>query len=75
MIETKHTLSEQYVLTPADVGKLLQVEPRTVRTWLHQGALIGVRLPGGDWRVLPTDFDRFLRQRRQVAEAAPGETG
>jgi excisionase family DNA binding protein len=73
MIETKHAPSGQQLLTPAHVGELLQVEPRTVRKWLHQGALIGVRLPGGDWRVLHADFDHFLQQRRQIVEAAAGD--
>lgn len=55
------------LLTVSDVADRLRVEPRTVRKWLQEQRLIGLRLPGGDWRVLPEDFAAFLNQIRMPA--------
>jgi excisionase family DNA binding protein len=52
------------VLTPIHLADLLHVEPRTIRKWLHEGALVGVRLPGGDWRVLQADCTVFCPRDR-----------
>lgn len=59
------------LLTVSDVADRLRVEPRTVRKWLQEQRLIGLRLPGGDWRVLPDDFAAFLSQSRAQADAVP----
>ena len=69
--EPRPSAPDEPLLTPAHVADLLHVEPRTVRAWLQRGALVGVRLPGGDWRVLHADFDAFLQQRRHTPESAP----
>ncbi len=58
------------LMTVGDVADLLRVEPRTVRKWLQDQRLVGLRLPGGDWRVLPDDFATFLSQSRMQTEAA-----
>jgi excisionase family DNA binding protein len=55
------------LLTVSDVADRLRVEPRTVRKWIQEQRLIGLRLPGGDWRVLPEDFTTFLKQIRVQA--------
>jgi len=52
------------LMTVGDIADLLRVEPRTVRKWLQEQHLISLRLPGGDWRVLPDDFAAFLSQSR-----------
>ena len=39
------------LLTPAETAQQLRVSPRTVRRWLVEGRLVGVRLPSGRWRV------------------------
>jgi excisionase family DNA binding protein len=60
------------LLTVGDVADRLRVEPRTVRKWLQEQRLVGLRLPGGDWRVLPDDFAAFLSQiRMQTSADAP----
>ncbi len=55
------------LLTVSDVADRLRVEPRAVCKWLLEQRLIGLRLPGGDWRVLPEDFAAFLNQIRTPA--------
>lgn len=48
--------------TVAEVAELLSVTRATVRTWLGNGDLKGVQLPGGDWRVRKEDLDEMLRE-------------
>lgn len=52
------------VLTPSEIADLLHIDPKTVRKWLRERSLIGIQLPGGDWRVLQPDFDAFIQQYR-----------
>ena len=46
--------------TVADVAKTLKVLPVTVRVWLQQGKLRGIKLPGGDWRIRREELDTLL---------------
>ena len=50
----------QWVYTPEQVAVLAQVIPGTARRWLRTGALEGVRLPGGTWRVHESALRAFL---------------
>lgn len=47
------------VMTPTEVGQMLQVHRKTVTRWILQGRLRGIRI-GGQWRVLRRDLDGFL---------------
>jgi excisionase family DNA binding protein len=38
------------LMTLAEVGDLLRVDPKTVSRWCHDGKLDAVRTPGGRWR-------------------------
>ena len=60
------------VLTPVEIAELLHIDPETVRKWLRERSLVGVQLPGGDWRVFQPDFDAFIAERRRAGAAAGG---
>ncbi len=50
-------------LTPKQVGNRLQVTEWTVKRWLRDGELKGVRLGrGGAWRTTEADVARFLEE-------------
>ena len=59
------------LLTVKDVADRLQVPEDTVRVWLRQGRLRGIR-PGGKktgWRVTESDLGQFLDQRSNQGPA------
>ena len=56
-------VSERF-LTAVEISDQLQVLPMTVRDWLRNGKLVGVKLPGGDWRIRPEDLEEMLKRPR-----------
>ena len=50
---------EEKLLTPKEVASILAVSPKSVREWLLQGRLKGVRV-GRLWRIRKRDLDAFL---------------
>jgi len=48
------------LLTPGQVGKLLNVSPITVRFWAKEGRLNFITTPGGHRRFERTEIERFL---------------
>jgi excisionase family DNA binding protein len=61
------------VLTPSEIADLLHIDPKTVRKWLRERSLVGIQLPGGDWRVLQPDFDAFIERHRLSPASAVGQ--
>jgi excisionase family DNA binding protein len=58
---------EDPVLKVPEVARRLRVSPETVRRWLRDGELRGVRFSDrGGWRVLSSEVERKLR-----GEASP----
>ena len=55
------------VLTVAETARLLQRSTEQIRRYLREGSLRGRRL-GGQWFVLRTDAEAFLRQRDDATE-------
>lgn len=53
-------------LTADQVGSDLGVTPKTVREWLKNGDLVGIKL-GGSWRIHKKDVWRFVSQKRLQA--------
>ncbi len=47
------------LLTPEQAAERLAVSPKSVRAWLRQGRLIGVRV-GRLWRIRERDLEAFL---------------
>ena len=54
------------MLTVDEIAVLLKRAPYTVRKWLRDKKLTGIRI-GRDWRVKPADLDRFLAERGDSA--------
>lgn len=49
-------------LEPDAVAERLGVTPKTVRQWLRDGELIGIKL-GREWRIDAGDLDRMLAEK------------
>jgi excisionase family DNA binding protein len=64
---------ERY-LSPDDVARRLNVKPLTVRRWLKDGKLRGIKV-GRLWRVRESDLEAFLKggEREQAEKADRGE--
>ena len=53
---------EDKLLSPEKVAELLDVSPHTIRAWLRDGTMKGIKLGGKMWRVREKDLEEFLRQ-------------
>lgn len=51
---------ESELLTPSEAAIELRTTAATIKRWLRDGRLPGVRLPSGEWRVVADDL-RALR--------------
>jgi excisionase family DNA binding protein len=51
-------------LKPREVGLLLDVNPRTVVRWIHNGDLTAFKA-GKVWRIWESDLDRFVKNGRR----------
>ncbi len=58
--------------TPEQVAERLSVHPNTVRLWLRQGRMSGVRA-GRLWRVRESDLQAFLAQEPEHRTDDKGE--
>ena len=70
-------MSTDTLLTVAEVSARLRVHPETVRRWLSQGRLEGVR-PGGTkigWRIPESALGQFLADSPRANEHGPEEPG
>ncbi len=64
------TTTETVLLTAREAAALLRVEPQTIRTWVRQGRLPGLRIGTLDIRIRRCDLDAFLER----AASAPPPT-
>lgn len=64
----------EHLLTVPEAARALRVTPWTLRKWLNEGTLQGVRpRPGGRWRVPQSALDRITQTRgTKSGEAAEG---
>ena len=49
----------------SDVAEYLRVTPRTVRRWVHDGAITAYRF-GRQWRFKSSDFQEFAEKHRKA---------
>lgn len=56
-------LHEDRLLTPAEVGALFRVDPKTVTRWANAGKLDSVRTLGGHRRFRESDIYPLLRRQ------------
>jgi excisionase family DNA binding protein len=54
--------ADEATFSSHQLGKLLQISPSTVVTWVNQGKLPAHRTPGGHRRIKLVDVREFLRQ-------------
>ena len=48
-------------LTTGKVGEMLEVSPAAIKKWIQQGKLAAFRTPGGHFRILAAEFERFQK--------------
>ncbi len=48
-------------LTTGEVAQVFEVSATAVKKWIQQGKLRAVRTPGGHFRILTQDFQRFRK--------------
>lgn len=58
------------LLTPEEAAERLAVSPKSIREWLRQGKLKGVRA-GRLWRIKERDLEAFLDPVLHALETAP----
>lgn len=60
------TLESEPLLTPAEVGILFRVDPKTVTRWAKAGRLSCIRTPGGHRRYLESEVRALLYPAREA---------
>ena len=68
-VARKRTLKRY--LTTGKVGEMLEVSPAAIKKWIQQGKLSAFRTPGGHFRILADEFERF--QKTHGFRAGTGE--
>ncbi len=61
------------MLSPEEVAERLAVTPNTVRGWLREGSLSGIKLGKKIWRINENDLQRYICCEQQVAYSAVGQ--
>lgn len=51
---------EDKLLTVEQVAERLQMHAATVRRFIREGKLAGIRLGGREWRVKSSEMERFI---------------
>ncbi len=55
------------LLTPDEVAKILKVHSETVRRWLREGTLSGIKLGQSlRWRIKREELDRYIAQQERT---------
>lgn len=54
------------LLSPNEIGKLLGVTGEAVKQWIYNRKLPAVKLANGYWKIKVSDFEKFIRDRREV---------
>lgn len=60
----------QRLITPAEAADLLSVKEHTIRQWLRNKQLRGVKL-GGIWRIRESALEQFVNQNETGTEIKP----
>jgi excisionase family DNA binding protein len=57
-------------LTTGKVGEMLEVSPAAIKKWIQQGKLAAFRTPGGHFRILADEFERFQKTHGFATDTA-----
>jgi excisionase family DNA binding protein len=68
---TDNTADQPEFLTVSQIAKRLQMSPQTVRTWIEEGMIRGIRVRKV-WRVPREDFERLLASLESGPAAPAG---
>ncbi|MFC5357075.1 helix-turn-helix domain-containing protein [Azospirillum himalayense] len=60
------------LLSPEQAAEVLEVTPKTVRTWLAAGDLVGIKI-GKSWRIHRRDLDRVVNEQLFLARKQRAE--
>ena len=52
------------MMTVEDVAQILNVSEASIRRWLRNGSLTGVRV-GDQWRIERTDLEEFIKRNKR----------
>ncbi len=52
------------LLTPKEAAKIMAVAPRTIKVWLRNGDLSGLKVRNM-WRIRHEDLERFIEKGNQ----------
>jgi excisionase family DNA binding protein len=65
-------MSDDQLMTVAEVAGMLRLNEQTIRRWLREGRLPGIYLGSrtAGWRVRRSDVETFLRGQRGEGAAA-----
>jgi excisionase family DNA binding protein len=58
--------SSERFLSPNEIARVLNVTGEAVKQWIHRGRLPAARLANGYWQVKVSDFENYLRMRREI---------
>jgi excisionase family DNA binding protein len=59
-------MSENELLTPAEVAAMFRVNPKTVTRWARAGKISAVRTLGGHRRFRSDEIRRFLEEAQDL---------
>ena len=59
-------MSENELLTPAEVAAMFRVNPKTVTRWARAGKISDVRTLGGHRRFRADEIRRFLEEAQDL---------
>jgi excisionase family DNA binding protein len=60
------------LMTVREVADRLDFSEQTIRSWLEEGRLRGMRFPKG-WRIDRADFEAFVRAAHNIDDETEGE--
>ena len=52
-------------LSTADIARMYDKSPQTVRGWIGRGLLDAYKFQGHEWRVTPESLEKFKREQRE----------
>src|SRR6185369_13210770 len=59
--------AKERLLTPNEVGLILNVTGEAVKQWIRRRRMPGVKLANGYWKIRFTDLQRFVKTQYDVA--------
>ena len=70
-------MEDERMYTVPEVAEQLRVHEQTIRSWLRDGTLDGIRLGGtkAGWRISSSAVQQYLERRRATTPTSGGAVG